>query len=231
MGAASAAIPVLMFDFELEKLDGGRVHQFQLRRDGEPLRYADVFDLWQNAESFRSLFISLLADTPFTAFRWETPPVTTATADREFEFVILDSPALALPPDPTPFESYLSRRLGFWNRRLRQPRRGRNAGCPESARSGICLRSHSGIHTRSTRRTDPRAVENRWQRHAAAFERPASLVEHRRRRRRVAAREVGLVSQVLRVWACTERSSSRIWPHRHLRRPLEATAPPSRASD
>ena len=97
-----------MFDFELEKLDGGRVHKFQLFRDGSPLRYADALDLWQKAESFRSHFISLLADTPFTAFRWETPPVTTATADREFEFVILDSPGLALPPDPTPFESYFT---------------------------------------------------------------------------------------------------------------------------
>src|SRR5262249_23024246 len=47
---------------------------------------------------FRTLFTALLADAPFAAFRWETPALTAATADRPFEFVVLDSPELWASP-------------------------------------------------------------------------------------------------------------------------------------
>jgi len=48
----------------------------------------------------------LLADAPFSAFRWETPPITTASAVRPFEFVLLDSPELATHPDPDAFAEH-----------------------------------------------------------------------------------------------------------------------------
>jgi len=97
-----------MFDSKLDILADGRVHKLRILRDAEPLRYADVLGLWQRDESFRSFFMSLLADAPFPAFRWETPPVTTDTVNRQFEFVILDSPWLALRPDSTPFADYFT---------------------------------------------------------------------------------------------------------------------------
>jgi hypothetical protein len=70
--------------------------------------FADVLRRWQQDTEFRSLFNSLLADAPFAAFRWETPPLTTATANRPFEFVLLASPELASDPDEHAFAEHFS---------------------------------------------------------------------------------------------------------------------------
>ena len=59
------------------------------------MSWSDVVDRWQNDSSFRSFFISVLADAPFPAYFWETPPVTRTTIDRPFEFVLVDSQSLA----------------------------------------------------------------------------------------------------------------------------------------
>jgi hypothetical protein len=58
---------------------------------------------WREDEAFRSFFVSLLVNASFPAFRWETPPITTSTAAREFEFVLLDAPGLARAPDSQAF--------------------------------------------------------------------------------------------------------------------------------
>jgi hypothetical protein len=62
-----------------------------IRFDGSAISYADVLRRWQTDADFRSFFIGLLAGSPYSAFRWETPAVTTASANRPFEFVLLDS--------------------------------------------------------------------------------------------------------------------------------------------
>jgi len=71
-----------------------------------PVSYAEVLRLWRDDEDFRAFFLALLADAPFAAYRWETPPVTAATAGRPFEFVLLDSPTLARRPDPDAFAEH-----------------------------------------------------------------------------------------------------------------------------
>ncbi len=71
-----------------------------------PVPYADVIHQWQNDAGFRTFFIDLLVDSPFSAFRWETPPITTATANQPFEFVLLDSPDLASDPDSAAFAEH-----------------------------------------------------------------------------------------------------------------------------
>src|SRR5439155_23730819 len=58
---------------------------------------------WQTDSEFRSFFVGVLAGSPFSAFRWETPPITTASANRPFEFVLVDSPGLARTPDADAF--------------------------------------------------------------------------------------------------------------------------------
>ena len=83
------------FSADVTQLDEGRVLRSRLLRDGEPLSWSDVVDRWQNDHSFRSFFISVLADAPFPAYFWETPPVTRTTMDRKFEFVLVDSRSLA----------------------------------------------------------------------------------------------------------------------------------------
>ena len=73
------------------------------QRDGGAIPYRDVVRLWQHDESFRSFFISLLASSESAGFRWETPPVTTASVDRPFEFALLDTAGLDRAAEPGAF--------------------------------------------------------------------------------------------------------------------------------
>lgn len=91
-----------------EELDSGRVIKVAIDLNSSPVSYAGVLHRWQKDADFRSLFIGLLAEAPFSAFRWETPPITTATANRPFEFVLLDSPGLARNPDVEAFAEHFS---------------------------------------------------------------------------------------------------------------------------
>lgn len=88
------------------RLSSGRGTKFAIDRGSSPISYADVLTRWQNDADFRRFFIGLLLDSPFGAFRWETPPVSIATASRPFEFVLLDSPNLACEPDPSAFAEH-----------------------------------------------------------------------------------------------------------------------------
>jgi len=82
------------FSAEITELNDGRVLRYRLFNDSEPLSWSDVVDRWQHDPSFRTFFISLLADVPFLAYFWETPPVTVSTKTELFEFVLVDSRAL-----------------------------------------------------------------------------------------------------------------------------------------
>jgi hypothetical protein len=84
-----------MYGSEVKRLDNGRVLRFRLLHNSEPLSWSDVIERWQNDRSFRSFFISILVDAPYSAYFWETPPVTSTSFDRQFEFVLVDSPQLA----------------------------------------------------------------------------------------------------------------------------------------
>ena len=90
-------------------LADGRVLWVTIDRESCPVSYAEVLNLWRDDATFRSMFIASLADAPFSAFRWETPPITASTADRPFEFVLLDSPGLARTPDPGAFSEHFGR--------------------------------------------------------------------------------------------------------------------------
>ena len=95
-----------MFASQSRQMSSGRVIKFSIENDSSPVSYADVIHLWQSDPDFRTFFIGLLKNSPFLAFRWETPPVTMATADQPFEFVLLNSPNIALDPDPGAFDEY-----------------------------------------------------------------------------------------------------------------------------
>ena len=95
-----------MWTSRSEQMNGGRLLKVAINLDASSVSYAEVLCRWQHDADFRSVFIALLADTPFSAFRWETPPITTATANRPFEFVLLDSPGLASKPDPKAFAEH-----------------------------------------------------------------------------------------------------------------------------
>lgn len=102
------SIEGVLIEAKLDIFEDGRVHRFSITREAKPLSYADVLKRWESDSAFVTFFISILFEAPFSAFRWETPPVTRETLGATFEFVILDSPWLDLPPDPAPFEPYFT---------------------------------------------------------------------------------------------------------------------------
>lgn len=95
-----------MWSFRTEELAGGRVLRFSLHRDSAAVSYGEGLRCWQEDPTFRTCFSVQLAQAPFTAFRWETPPITSASAQRPFEFVLLDSPGLAAKPDLSAFAEH-----------------------------------------------------------------------------------------------------------------------------
>ncbi len=96
-----------MWDAQIDTMDGGRVRQVRTLCDGKSVSYGEVVEGWQSDSGFREFFIGILADAPYGAYLWETPPITRLTSTRAFEFVLVDSPALArLIPDPDAFASH-----------------------------------------------------------------------------------------------------------------------------
>jgi hypothetical protein len=97
-----------MWSAQSEKLTEACGLRFAIDLDSRPATFADVLHGWQDDVGFRSMFNSLLADAPYTAFRWETPAVTTASVLQPFQFVLLDSPGLARRPEPEAFAEHMS---------------------------------------------------------------------------------------------------------------------------
>ena len=98
-----------MWTARREELADGRGLHFAIDLESHPATFAEVVRGWQDDAGFRLLFNSLLSEAPYTAFRWETPAVISATMAQPFEFVLLDNPGLARHPDPEAFAEYFSR--------------------------------------------------------------------------------------------------------------------------
>jgi hypothetical protein len=73
------------------------------------LSFAEVIEGLVLEHPLRSAFLEMLAASPYSAYRWETPPLTAENLDRDFECVFLDSPHLDIPPNPREFDEYFSR--------------------------------------------------------------------------------------------------------------------------
>jgi len=81
-----------MLDAIIDTIERDRVTKYRITRDGVPATYSLVLELWSHDTAFRSYFTALLAASPFSAYRWETPALTHKTAAQPFEFVLLNSP-------------------------------------------------------------------------------------------------------------------------------------------
>jgi hypothetical protein len=97
-----------MWTTQSKLLADGRGLQCVVNLGSRPATFADVMRGWQEDVTFRMLFNTFLAGVPFSAFRWETPPVTATTITRPFEFVVLDSPGLARRSDPQAFAEHFA---------------------------------------------------------------------------------------------------------------------------
>jgi hypothetical protein len=91
-----------------QELANGHAIRTVIDLGSSPVSYAEALRRWRSDEDFRIFFTGLLANSPFSAFRWETPPITAASTNRPFEFVLLDSPSLAREPDPDAFAEHFS---------------------------------------------------------------------------------------------------------------------------
>ncbi len=98
-----------MFDAKIQNIENNRVTKYRLTRHDTPLTYSEVLDLWQYDTDFRDYYTQLLASSPFTAYRWETPAVTQNTLANPFEFVLLSSPWFcSRQTDTKAFDSYFT---------------------------------------------------------------------------------------------------------------------------
>ena len=97
-----------MFDATIQII-GDRTHKYSFTCNGGVVTFKTVLNLWQYDQAFRSLFVSQLVDSPFSAYRWETPAITNSTVDRNFEFVLLNAPGLARSADRETYVDYFSR--------------------------------------------------------------------------------------------------------------------------
>lgn len=86
----------------------GRGVEVAVEHAGAALSFAAALRGWRDDPGFRAFFLALLAEAPFAAYRWETPPVTAASSHRPFTFVLLDSPGLARPADADAFAAHFA---------------------------------------------------------------------------------------------------------------------------
>lgn len=94
-----------MDDFHHEAL-GPDVLRYEAAGVGRQ-RYDQILDAWRDA-AFAREFSRLLAEVPFNAFLWETPPVDRYSVQRAFEFTVIKCPALDRAPDPSAFREPLA---------------------------------------------------------------------------------------------------------------------------
>src|SRR5918996_3019468 len=93
-----------MWGTRVDVLSEGNVRRVAVLRDGAAVSYAEVVEQWRASRPFRTFFAALLAEPPYQAYFWETPPVSCATAAQAFEFVLVDSARLAaMAPEPGAF--------------------------------------------------------------------------------------------------------------------------------
>lgn len=87
-----------------ENLPVGR--RYLIEHSSQPVSFLQVVEAWRSDAECRVWFNTLLADAPYRAFRWETPGVTVATANRPLEFVLLDAPEIDRTPDVEAFAEH-----------------------------------------------------------------------------------------------------------------------------
>lgn len=96
-----------LWDTRRHELDGGRVYRVRVLHQGQPASYAEAVEGWRRDPAFRAFLNRTLAEAPYGAFLWETPPITSHTLSRLFEFVLVDCPQLArLAPEPDAFVTH-----------------------------------------------------------------------------------------------------------------------------
>ena len=85
-----------MYNATTELKSSNSITWYQLKNNEHLLSFGEAIELWRTDQTFRDFYNRLLAESPYSAFRWETPVLTSETADDPFEFVLIDTPSFAI---------------------------------------------------------------------------------------------------------------------------------------
>lgn len=87
------------------------VSNTRLLENDTTLSHGRVLELLEKDASFRAHITRVITVSPFEAFFWETPAVTSASLKQPFEFVLVESNSLMrLRPDPSPFAEHFAKK-------------------------------------------------------------------------------------------------------------------------
>lgn len=85
------------------------VVKYKITYNDKALSFSEVIDLWKSSETFRNFFSSILRNSYFQAYFWETHPITSNTLNRDFEFVLVESSRLtSIEADDTSFRKHIN---------------------------------------------------------------------------------------------------------------------------
>lgn len=83
--------------------------KYKISAQQKYLRFQEVIELWQTSPDFIHFFNELLSASLYEAYFWEVSPICLDTCEKEFEFVLIDSPALVnVRADKTAFAKYFN---------------------------------------------------------------------------------------------------------------------------
>ena len=99
-----------MYENIAELLNDGKVTRYRVLSNGVTLSYGDALTLLRDNREFRAYLSAQLNQSPYSAFRWETPHICAGNRSRDFEFVLLDYPSFSTrKTDPEAYKSYFAK--------------------------------------------------------------------------------------------------------------------------
>jgi hypothetical protein len=101
-----------MWTVQREQLEPVGTLRLRFLAGEDCLSYGGFLHALAEDESFRETIQEEMRAAPFVAFRWETPPLTSANIDQPFECLLHDSPGLDVRADSTDFKAYFQSSVG-----------------------------------------------------------------------------------------------------------------------
>ncbi|WP_299490245.1 hypothetical protein [Acaryochloris sp. IP29b_bin.137] len=93
-----------------QSLNHGKTQKVFICSENAPLTWHQVIERWQQEADFRRFITQILKDSAYSAFFWETPPLTLNSLHHPWEFALVDAPLLSkVVPNPQPFATYLQK--------------------------------------------------------------------------------------------------------------------------
>lgn len=88
------------------------IYTVQIKQADKAMTFQEVLCEWQSNSKFVDFFCHQITSSPFSALRWETPPICSQTINQEFEFALVHSPGLIRKPNISAFQQHFSSSSG-----------------------------------------------------------------------------------------------------------------------